>query len=681
MAIRAALELRVHGVHGTSPSSMLGVKGPEQVAGDGITGVFRADQPLPRRELQPGHAVEAYSWGALTSAVKGALGWVQRVLWLGLLPFALVNLAYWSRLHVSDADGRGRWGATMVRWAALLLTMMIVLTGCFISVDLVAWQCYRGGTKSCDVLPGALDFMMFLAPSQRLAVAALVPLAGIGVMWFLSRQSLARYEACSDSREMAGGGTHLLQDPRFWSSTRRTLRLQRIHLAGAIATVMAYVGAQVDRLAGRPGWWTLAAIVILLVAFGALARAHPQDLEHRGTDEDERSPDHWAAHFLRLSALAVVVQLGWLASPWAGERSLEWDSSAGWYGHNLWFIGVFVTLSVVNIAVFAAGRLSRVGSWLVIGLFVTAAAFATWLSLGAEGERTGAEVRPILLVTGSFTLVFFLLMLVWQLRQRRHHPQEAWNGGAAAVLIGAAGWIALLFTTAAVTATADYLNGPDQSVSDLTSAQRSVGDTPAPDEVANADPDLVVMLSEEAVLRDAVVVMAASGPQVVSGDVEVGTAELAGGSLHRVLPTPSYAAGRWCSRATRCCSSTPAGSTPTSRCPTPATPRRLASSRAPRSPSPGIPSPSRPTAGSGSRSRARPPPRSWSRRCSSGHRWCRCSGRCWPPSSPSPARCGSSAASAPTSRRTSSRTGCRRSRAWTCDASGCGRRTPTGPSG
>ena len=167
----AALELRVHGVHGTSPASMLGVKDPRQVAGDGITGVFRAGADLPRRALRPGHAVEAYSWGALTSAVRGALGWVQRVLWLGLLPFALVNLAYWSRLHVGTDSRTGRWGAGAVRWAALLLTMLIVLTGCFISLDLVAWQCYRGGTKSCDVLPGQLDFMMFLAPSQRLVVA------------------------------------------------------------------------------------------------------------------------------------------------------------------------------------------------------------------------------------------------------------------------------------------------------------------------------------------------------------------------------------------------------------------------------------------------------------------------------------------------------------------------------
>jgi hypothetical protein len=67
---------------------MLGVKDPRQVAGDGVTGVFRADGEggLPRRRLVDGTAVEAYSWGALTSAVRGALGWVQRVLWLGCCP-------------------------------------------------------------------------------------------------------------------------------------------------------------------------------------------------------------------------------------------------------------------------------------------------------------------------------------------------------------------------------------------------------------------------------------------------------------------------------------------------------------------------------------------------------------------------------------------------------------------
>ncbi len=529
----AALELRVHGVHGTSPASMLGVKDPRQVAGDGITGVFRAEGELPRRSLRPGHAVEAYSWGALTSAVRGALGWVQRVLWLGLLPFALINLAYWARLHVGVDDWRGRAGAAAVRWAALLLTMLIVLTSCFVSLDLVAWQCYRGGTKSCDVLPGLLDFMMFLAPSQRLAVACVVPLAGIGVMWFLSRQSLARYEATTDSHRVAGG-RHLLQDRRFWSSTRRTLRLQRIHLAAAYATVMAYVGAQVDSLAGRPGVWTVVAVVILLLSFTAAARLHPQDLEV-STPDKSGGHDRWAAWLAWLALLSVLSQIGWLLLVQA-ESSRGWDAAAGWFGHNLWFIGVFVALSAVNIAVFVAGRMARVPAALTVVVFVVGVAFAAYLSLRGESERSREQVQWILGVSGALAAVFFAVILLWQWRQERSptNRQAAWSGGGAAVLIGASGWIALLFTTAAVTAAGEYLNGPDQSVADLTSHEHVVEDVVAPEGVAPAAPD-TVRLSKGAVLRDGIVV-AGETTRVVRGSVEVDTADVADDEQRRMLP-------------------------------------------------------------------------------------------------------------------------------------------------
>ena len=524
---RAALELRVHGVHGTSPSSMLGVKDPRQVAGDGITGVFRAEKGLPRRVLRPEHAVEAYSWGALTSAVRGAFGWVQRVLWLGLLPFALINLAYWARLHVGVDDRRGRWGAAAVRWAALLLTMLYVLAASFLSLDLVAWQCYRGGTKSCDVLPGLLDFMMFLAPSQRLAVAAMVPLAGVGLMWFLSRHTLTRYEACLDSHRMSGG-QHLLQDKRFWSSTRRTVRLQRIHLAAAFATLATYVGAQVDRLAERPSAWTLAAIAILLVCFAAAARLHPQDLEVPRAGVDADGPhDRWAVWLLGLSVVIVLTQMLWLFLG-AADASRGWDSTLGWFGHNLWFIGVFVLLSAVNIAVFVAGRLSAFPSTLTIVLFIAGVGIAAWLSLGGSRETSRTEVWLILAVSGAFAAAFYVTMLVWQLRQGRPEQgrrAEAWNGAGAAVLIGAAGWIALLFVTAAVTAASNYLNGPDQSVSDLTSYQPAVKESVTPKEVAEAEPDLVFSLAKGAVLRDGILV-AGETPQIVRGSVMVETAEI-----------------------------------------------------------------------------------------------------------------------------------------------------------
>jgi hypothetical protein len=541
---RAALELRVHGVHGTSPASMLGVKDPQQVAGDGITGVFRAEGDLPRRRLRPGHAVEAYSWGALTSAVRGALGWVQRVLWLGLLPFALINLAYWARLNVGEHDKRGRWGAAAVRWAALLLTVLFVLTACFVSLDLVAWQCYRGGTKSCDVLPSRLDFMMFLAPSQRLAVAAVVPLLGIGLLWFLSRQSLARYESAQRHLHTTSSGEHLLQDWRFWSSTWRTRRLQRIHLAAGAATVMTYVGGQVDRLAGRLSGWTVLGAAILLVSLGATARAHPQDLERPEPAVDETGPqDQWARWLLRLTVLGVVSHLFSLGVLDA-DRSWRWDPSGGWFGHNLWFIGVFVAITVVNIAVFVAGRLNAFMSTTTILLFIAGVGYAAWLSLG--GDRTTAPVERVLWVSLATAGAFFVLMLLWQCWQGRTsggHRAEAWSGGAAAMLIGAAGWVALLFTTAAVTASAEYLNGPEQSVSDLTSDQQAVEGTTPSEEVIAGESGLVVSLAEGAALRDGIVVMGLT-PRLVRGTVVADTAEVSEDGGRRTLPDTVVRQGR-----------------------------------------------------------------------------------------------------------------------------------------
>lgn len=546
---RAALELRVHGVHGTSPASMLGVADARQVAGDGITGVFRADGDLPRRRLRPGHAVEAYSWGALTSAVRGLLGWVQRVLWLGLLPFALINLAYWSRLHVGDDTRTGRWGAGAVRWAALLLTMLIVLTGCFVSLDLVAWQCYRGGTKSCDVVPGLLDFMMFLAPSQRLAAASVIPLAGIALMWFLSRQTLARYESSIDGSEVGpqdeGVPHHLLQDSRFWSSTRRTVRLQRIHIAAAVATLMAYVGVQVWKLTGHPNVWTFLATAILLTSFVAAARLHPQDLEYAGPLKDERGPrDRWAPWLMRAAVLLAAAQLAWLASRSVAEGSRGWDSTIGWWGHNLWFIGTFVALSAVNIAVFVAGRMEWRRAAGPFGVFLLLVVAAAGLSLRGDEFRTRGWLTVLLVGTLLVAALFFAWMLGWQWRQARQTClarrlwAKAWYGAAPAVLVGASGWIALLFTTAAVTAAAEYLNGPDQSVSDLTSDSGAVEDSVAPDKVTDVGSRLVVGLTKGAVVRDGIVVVGSSQddpPELVRGAVEVESADVVVEGLTRPL--------------------------------------------------------------------------------------------------------------------------------------------------
>src|SRR5436190_22229866 len=196
-----ALELRVHGVHNTPPTSMLGIdKGDlAQVAGDNLTGFYRSRSgDLPYREPKPGLAVEAYSWGALTSGTRGFLGWVQRALWLLLLPFALANMAYWARLGLGKGRSDSRLGASAVRVSSLLLTVFFVVIAPTVFVDLVGWQCYRGGSSACPGLPSYFDWLGRRTTGQRLAIGALGPPAVALVFVLLTNKTLSRYELIAD---------------------------------------------------------------------------------------------------------------------------------------------------------------------------------------------------------------------------------------------------------------------------------------------------------------------------------------------------------------------------------------------------------------------------------------------------------------------------------------------------
>ena len=61
------VELRVHGVHGTSPAAMLGVDEGDvrQVAGDNLTGVYRsAIEPAAAHAARAGSGTASLVWAA-----------------------------------------------------------------------------------------------------------------------------------------------------------------------------------------------------------------------------------------------------------------------------------------------------------------------------------------------------------------------------------------------------------------------------------------------------------------------------------------------------------------------------------------------------------------------------------------------------------------------------------------
>lgn len=482
------VELRVHGVHGTSPGVMLGVDNGAvgQVAGDGLTGIYRAkDGRLPYRDLSSSKvSVEAYSWGALTSGVQGFLGWVKRALWLILLPFALVNLAYWARIELARGSSESRWGARAVRVSALLLTVFFVVTPCVVVVDMGAWQCFRYGVPGCSVLPDWLDFLGGWDPAQRIALATTVPMAAVMVLWLLSKTSIKRYESVGLEPGMAESlpvTGHVLDHPRLWDGSERTLRLQRFHLAAASAAVIAFSG--IHLLAASRGHLVflsaaglalslLVSAVLLAIATVAVCANHHSDVEW--TEEGQSSLDRLGARFTpRLDAAmpwaALVAYLFhffvlWTLSFSSGEQL---DESLDYVGRNVWFIALFVLLTVLHLSVFAGGRMSGTAASAIAASPILIV-FAV-LGLRALGLYDADTAWTVLLM--SFVAVaFWALLAHWQYkRSPEEHQDKAWRGAGASVFLAAAAWIALLFASSTVVATANWLNGSDHGVGDLVS--------------------------------------------------------------------------------------------------------------------------------------------------------------------------------------------------------------------
>lgn len=506
------LELRVHGVHGTSPGSMLGLGDSEvgQVAGDGVTGLYRSKSgELPLRTLKilgpdgkpkDEVAVEAYSWGSLTSGVRGALGWLRRVGWLLLLPFALANLAYWARLHVGEDGRKARWGAKLVRISGLSLTLFMVLMPCVVAIDMVGWQCYRDGVPRCSNLPGQLGFLADWTAPQRLLLTSVVPVLLVGLLWLLSRQTLNSYEAVGPEYAVADTSDvpvttalPVLRRPYLWSAAMRTRRLQRLHLATALAAVVVFVDAQVlHAVTGKVNkltlpWvgWRLVPVDWVVMGSLALAGAvvllgavlvtfdHQHDLEYRGAASSSgvtAPPPTYRRAFRRIErALVLLAGLAFVAQAWALYRYRGGfdQSSEEYFGHNLWFVALFLLLTVLHLTVFAGERMGAVT--MVAGVVATAlVAAAVGVMLWVDQDAEKADKQWLLWCALGLVALWWLALVLWHYKYgSAGNGDKAWGGGGASVLLAAAAWIGLLFTSSVVTAAADWVNGPDRSVADL----------------------------------------------------------------------------------------------------------------------------------------------------------------------------------------------------------------------
>ncbi|MGW5065019.1 hypothetical protein ACWEQJ_02685 [Streptomyces cyaneofuscatus] len=358
----AALELLVHGVGGATPQEMLGDPRTVRVTGDATAAVYRRTEDAhgekhPER-YRDEPVAEAYCWSGLTS------GNGSRALWLLLLPFMVVNLAHWMRPTASGRRRAVRLYGVVVRLVALSLTVLLTAAACEVALDLVAWQC--AGTSACSERRSWLGFLSshqggwWSQPGRRLALAAVVPAALVGLLWYLSNRTWSAYEAQSPldathddacdpdgTEEAHGPGADNADDPEsarpvppalsrpgFWYGRRLVSRLRAAHTAAGFLTVAAFVmgaAALHDRTVGSSvppvfgvviqGALVLCATVVVWV------------ICRRGRSESVRDNrvDGALITYLPGSALALlglaVVHAAWSRPEWVSSGSLSGETA------------------------------------------------------------------------------------------------------------------------------------------------------------------------------------------------------------------------------------------------------------------------------------------------------------------------------------------------------------------
>ncbi|CAM5706755.1 hypothetical protein SVIOM342S_09945 [Streptomyces violaceorubidus] len=340
-----ALELLVHGVGGTTPAEMLDDPRTVRVTGDHVAAVFRRTEDADaesRPEDYRGRPVpEAYVWCNLTS------GNGSRALWLLLLPFMVVNIAHWMRPAARGRIRTVRLYGLLLRLAGLTLTVLLVAAACEVALDLVAWQC--AGTRACAERHTWLGFLSpvmsdggwWSTPGRRLALAAAVPAALTGLLWYLSLRTWRAYESQQPMDREAGPGEDprhaALSRPGFWYGRRLVARLRAAHTAAGLLTVAVGVAAPAARFDRRPGGPALLDTLgwLLPAALAAGAVAVVAVVCRRGRSErrlDRRLDGHLVRRLPLAALLLFVLALvygGWARPEWTSEGRLAGDTAFG----------------------------------------------------------------------------------------------------------------------------------------------------------------------------------------------------------------------------------------------------------------------------------------------------------------------------------------------------------------
>jgi hypothetical protein len=456
---RITVELRVHGVSGTPTEETLSDPHPIQVAGDTETRFMRsglastpvepaivvAESLAAEPKVERHHRIlEAYHWGRLTA------GSATNALYMTLIPFLLVNVAYWTVPHATcwqeKEGGRTtvianthlliRTVHVVIKLFALALSLELLNAAMLISLDLFAWQ--FGGYAQDDPKPAWYGRLLasgpFAAPSRALVLGAVLCFAVTSFFSYFGRSRWDRTmaaPAAGQGQGMLGPFAH----PQFWTKRDAGQGMRRLHVA-AMRAVLASTMAWVTILRGgtkQPttllyvlgglGLGILGTVVVLVI----VSEWWPggRDVPH---DEEQFTAfanlARWLSRFT-LVVLGVVLVVVWFGpSAWASARRLQLPVlQGGQWTVGLVQLGLALLLGVLLVCV----RITRGGKGTLAvdvpgpapdlppaGGAAAPDRFASWpdpAPIGDDESDWSRGFRPAL--AGQVPLV--LVMLSWEL--------------------------------------------------------------------------------------------------------------------------------------------------------------------------------------------------------------------------------------------------------------------------
>jgi hypothetical protein len=231
------VELRVHGVLGTTAQSLVDAVAAVDVAGDGVGRVVRpadrlrrpAPGPVLQAEGRPvSRVVEGYLWGGMTSG-----GWTKAT-WTLLFPFVMANVAHWMLPPIPERSTAGHLLGfalrSLLRLAALLLTVLLIAQVAVVSLDLIAAQCLARDVACLTAVPDqarALPWLRSAAGLMPIALAVHVLRRVSAVDW--------RVEPEEQSEDPPATGVPGLPGAHV-ATDADTPALRSLHVVAALAT-------------------------------------------------------------------------------------------------------------------------------------------------------------------------------------------------------------------------------------------------------------------------------------------------------------------------------------------------------------------------------------------------------------------------------------------------------------